>query len=203
MIDLEKIDSQVEKVLAAPSVGKAQKILQSRGGIWMIAVIAFIESALPLPILTDPFLVAGILLNRTKAVEITIITIIASVLGGVAAYFSAMLFLETILSWMTSGMVSQFQNMVSNTEANTFVLTIVGAVTPVPYTLVAWAVAVLQGGLLVFIIASIIGRTLRYSIVAFCVYRFGPTAMQYARRYVGFTSLVILVLAIAYVWYKM
>lgn len=203
MIELEKIDSQVEKVLAAPSVGKAQKILQSRGGIWMIAVIAFIESALPLPILTDPFLVAGILLNRTKAFEITLITTVSSVIGGVAAYFSAVLFLETILNWMSPGVVAQFQNMVSNTEANTFVLTIVGAVTPVPYTLVAWAVAALQGGILVFIVASVVGRAIRYSIVGYCVYRFGPAAMQYARRYVGLTSLVILVLAVAYVWYKM
>jgi len=203
MIELKEIDSRVEKVLTISTVGRAQKILQSRGGIWMIAAIAFIESALPLPILTDPFLVASILLNRKKSLEIIIITIVSSVMGGVVAFFSALFFLEVVLSFMTPGMVQQFQSIVSNTETNIFVLTIIGAVTPVPYTLVAWAVAVLQGGLITFIVASVLGRTVRYAIVGYCVYRFGPTAMQYARRYVGLTSLVILILAIAFVWYKM
>ncbi len=203
MLDIEKIDAQVEKVLATPTVGKAQKMLQSRGGVWFIAVVSFVESALPIPILTDPFLVAGILLNRKKVVEITVVTILFSVLGGIFAYFSALLFLETILAFMPASLVSQFNEMVSNTQANTFVLTILGAITPVPYTLVAWAVAVLQGSLFVFIVASVLGRSVRYCIVSYCVYKFGPTAMRYARRYIGLTSLIVVLLGVAYFLHKM
>lgn len=190
-------------MLANPTVGKAQRMLQSKGGVWFIAFISFIESALPVPILTDPFLVAGILLNRTKTVQITLLTIIFSVLGGVVAYFSALLFLETMLTILPSSVEVQFEEMVSDTNVNTFVLTLIGAVTPVPYTLAAWAVAVLQGSLLVFIIGSIIGRAFRYSIIAYCVYRFGPSAMVYARKYTGFASLVVIVLGVALLIYKM
>lgn len=203
MIELEKIDSKVEKVLANPTVGRAQKMLQSNGGVWFIAFISFIEGALPLPILTDPFLVAGILLNRKKTVQITLVTIVASVAGGIFAYLSALLFLETMLALLPSSVVTQFNTMIANTDVSTFGLTIVGAVTPVPYTLVAWAVAVLQGSLAVFIVASVIGRGLRYIIVGYCVYQFGPTAMKYARKYIGLTSLVVIALGIAYLLHKM
>lgn len=203
MIELKEIDNKMEQVLAIPSVGKAQQILQSRAGLWLIAVISFIESALPVPIITDPFLIAGVLLNRQKALFIVVITILSSILGGLFAFVSAVLFLEVMIQFMTPGMADQFNALVGNTDTNTFVVTIVGAITPIPYTLVAWVVAALQGSLFVFIIASIVGRSIRYGIVGYSVYRFGPAATRYARRYIGFTSIVVFILAGLYVWHKM
>ena len=203
MIELKEIDSKMEQVLANPTVGRAQKILQSKLGLWLIALISFIESALPLPIITDPFLIAGVLLNRQKAVLVVLITVVASVLGGLFAYVSAILFLEVLMQFMTPAMVGEFNSLVSNANTNTFVITILGAITPIPYTLVAWVIAALQGSVVTFLIASVIGRSLRYSIVGYSVYRFGPAASQYARRYIGFTSIVIFILVGILVWYKM
>lgn len=203
MIELKQIDEKVEKVLEAQSVGRAQRIMQSRSGLWIISMISFVESALPIPILTDPFLAAGILLNRKKTFQIVCITIAASVLGGLFAYASAVLFLDVILRSMTEAMVTDFQSLVENANTNTFILTLVGSVTPIPYTFVVWAVAVLEGSLAVFLLVSIVGRGFRYGIVGYCTYKFGPAALQYARKYLGLSSLVVLILAIAFVIYKM
>lgn len=202
--EVKKIEEQVEKVISATPVSKAQEIMKSRSGLWLIVIISFIESSLPLPILTDPFMVAAIILDRAKTVKIVLATIISSVFGGVVAYFSALFFFEKIMLWLTPNLVEQFNVLVSvNDGANVFVLTIIGAVTPVPYTLVAWAVAVLQGSLLVFVLASTIGRTIRYAIVGFCVYYFGPMAIKYAKKYLALTSVVIFILAAIYVWIKL
>jgi membrane protein YqaA with SNARE-associated domain len=203
MIDLKKIDSKVEEVLVGPSIGRAQKILQSKLGLWLIALISFIESALPVPLITDPFLIAGVLLNRQKTVLIVFITTVASVMGGLFAYVSALLFLEILMQFLTVDMVNEFNSLVNNAEKNTFVITILGAITPIPYTLVAWMVAALQGSVLVFLLASIIGRTLRYSIVGYSVYRFGPSASQYARRYIGLISIAVFIFVGLYIWYHM
>jgi len=203
MIELKEIDSRVEQVLVNPTVGRAQKILRSKWGLWLIALISFIESALPLPLITDPFLIAGVLLNRKKALLVVFITIASSVLGGLFAFISALLFLELLMQFMTPGMVSEFNSLVSNANTNTFIITILGAITPIPYTLVAWVVAALQGSMVMFLFASIVGRSLRYSIVGYSVYRFGPAASRYARRYIGFTSIVIFILVGLLVWYKM
>lgn len=203
MIELKQIDEKVEKVLEAQTLGRAQRIMRSRSGMWIIAMVSFVESALPLPILTDPFLAAGILMNRQKAAQIVLVTTIASVLGGLFAFASAVLFLDVMLRFVSEGIAQEFHRLVSNTNANIFVLTLIGAVTPIPYTLVAWVVAVLEGSLLTFTFVSIFGRGFRYAVVGYCTYHFGPAALRYARKYLGFTSLVILVLAILYVLYKM
>jgi membrane protein YqaA with SNARE-associated domain len=203
MIDLKKIDSKVEEVLVGPSIGRAQKILQSKLGLWLIALISFIESALPVPLITDPFLIAGVLLNRQKTVLIVFITTVASVMGGLFAYVSALLFLEILMQFLTVDMVNEFNSLVNNAEKNTFVITILGAITPIPYTLVAWLIAALQGSVVMFLLASILGRSLRYAVVGYSVYRFGPAASQYARRYIGLISIAIFILAGLYVWHKM
>lgn len=203
MFKLKKLDVKVEQVLTSPSVGRAQKILQSRLGLWLIAAVSFIESALPLPIITDPFLIAGVLLNRQKALLVVLITIAASVLGGIFAYLSALLFLEVLMQFMTTSMITEFNDLVNETQTNTFVITILGAITPIPYTLVAWVIAALKGNVIMFILASIIGRGLRYAVVGYSVYRFGPAASHYARRYIGFISIVVFVLVGLYVWHKM
>lgn len=203
MINLEQIDQKVEKVLETQSVSRAQKMMQSRSGLFIVSMISFVESALPLPILTDPFMAAGILLNRSKAVSIVFFVTLASVLGGLFAFASATLFFDIIVGYLTADMATQLNDIVANNDGNTLVLTIVGAVTPIPYTLVAWAIALIKGNLLVFLVASFVGRGLRYAVVGYCTYKFGPAALTYARRYLALTSLLILVLTILYVWYKM
>jgi membrane protein YqaA with SNARE-associated domain len=203
MIELKEIDTKVEEVFVNPSVSKAQKILQSKFGLWLIALISFVESALPLPLITDPFLIAGVLLDRSRSFLIVFITIVASVIGGLCAYVSALLFLEVLMQFMTPAMVSEFDSLVNDTQTNTFVITILGAITPIPYTLVAWVIAALKGNVVMFILASVIGRTLRYAVVGYSVYRFGPAASRYARRYIGVISIVIFLLVGLYVWYQM
>lgn len=206
MFKLKEIESKLSQAIANPTVERAKKILQSKLGLWLIALISFVESALPLPLITDPFLIAGILLNRKKALLIVFITVASSVVGGLFAYVSALFFLEVLMQFMTPAMTTEFNSLVDNAHANTFVITILGAITPIPYTLVAWVVAALKGGVLTFILASIIGRTVRYAIVGYSVYRFGPAASQYARRYIGLISIIIFILVavyISFIWYQM
>ncbi len=203
MNGFKDIEAKIEDAIASPSIEKAQRLMQSRRGLWLIAVVAFVESALPVPILTDPFLAAAVVLNRSKAVMLTLLTTVFSVLGGVVAYYSAALFFDAILSAMPANLLQKYEIMATNTDTNIFFLTIIGAVTPVPYTISAWVAAALQGGIAVFILASLVGRGFRYGIVAYCSYRFGPAALQYAKRYVGLTSLLVIALVVAYVWYKL
>ncbi len=177
--------------------------MQSRTGYTFLAAISFFEAALPLPIITDPFLMAAILVDRRKVVRLTILTLLSSVLGGIAAFFTAFLFHDVLWSWTTPELQQTLQDFLTNNKNNTFILTLLGAITPVPYTISAWAIALMEGSLLVFILGSIVGRGVRYGIVAWCTYKFGPLAVSYAKRYVGLTSLLVFILVALYVWYKL
>jgi len=202
-MDPSTLDTHVEKVLNTRTVTKAQSLMESRSGLWIIAVISFIESALPLPIITDPFMVAGILANRSRAALTVFITLISSVAGGVFAFLMARYFFNWLEALMTSNMLEQFQALIAMDSSNTLLITLVGAVTPIPYTITAWVVAVGEGSLLLFIVASMLGRGFRYGVVGLCTYWFGPRALTYARRSLGVTSVAMVVLVVLYVWVKL
>ena len=178
-MDTKQLDEQVEKILTTTTISKAQEIMASRNGQWLIAFISFLESATPVPIMTDPFMMASIILNRAKYLQTILVTTIASVAGGVLAYFTAVFFLELALNWLAPDAAFALASMT------------------------AWAVGVMQGSLTAFIIASIIGRGARYLIIGWLTYHFGPAAVKIARRYVGITSIVIILLAGAFMWYKL
>jgi membrane protein YqaA with SNARE-associated domain len=112
-------------------------------------------------------------------------------------------FFGLLESLMTSGMLEQFQNLIAMDSSNTLLLTLVGAMTPIPYTITAWVVAVGEGSLILFIAASMVGRGFRYGVVGLCTYWFGPRALTYARRSLGVTTVVLLSLVALYVWLKL
>ena len=194
---------QVVEMLGTTSVQKAKQLMRSRSGLTIMAAISFAESALPLPLLTDPFLVAAILLYRAQAVKFVIVTTLASTVGGVVAYYMATYFFEMLLSVMNTSAVHEFNTLLQNGESSVWLLTLIGAITPIPYTAVAWVLAVLEGSIIIFIIGSILGRGFRYAVVGYCAYRFGPLAVSYAKRYVGLTSIVLIGLAVVYFWLKL
>lgn len=203
MIDPATLNTHVEKVLNTRTVTRAQSLMESRSGLWIVALVSFVESALPLPIITDPFMVAGILANRSRAGLMVLVTLASSVVGGVCAFIMARYFFNLLEVMMTGNMLEQFQSLILMDSSNTLLVTLVGAITPIPYTITAWVVAVGEGSLLLFIIASTIGRGFRYGIVGMCTYWFGPQALTYARRSLGVTTIVVAILVGLYVWLKL
>lgn len=198
-----ELETEVKQVLQANTVQQATRVVRTHSSVIVLALISFVEAALPLPLLTDPFLVAAVLIDRTKTTRLVIVTTVASAMGGACAYFMALFFLDPLLSFISSGAVEQFYAMVNGTSSSTWILTLLGSLTPVPYTIVAWVIAVLEGSLLIFILGSIVGRGFRYAVVGYSTYRFGQSAISYAKRYLGFVSLILLGIAVLYFLSKM
>jgi membrane protein YqaA with SNARE-associated domain len=203
MLDTTKLDTHVEKVINTRTVTRAQSLMGSRSGLWLIGMVSFVESALPVPIITDPFMVAGILANRSKAALVVGITLVSSIIGGITAFVMARYFFGWLELMMTTGIFDQFQNLILMDSSNTLVVTLIGSVTPIPYTVTAWVIAVGEGSLLLFIVASVFGRGIRYGIIGVCTYRFGPRALTYARRSLGLTSVAVLLFVGLYIWLKL
>lgn len=173
---------------------KMEELANSRLGLCVLALISFVESALPVPLLTDPFLATAVLFNRANVVRIVLITTASSVLGGLAAYSMAYFAFEQLASHLSPTLLHEFNDLIENNDSNALALTLVGAITPIPYTVVAWVVGALSANPLVFIIGSVVGRGARYAIVGFCAYTFGPAALKYARKYILLSSGVAIIL---------
>lgn len=203
MLEPKTLDTHVEKVLNTRTVTRAQTLMGSNSGLWLVGIVSFIESLLPIPIITDPFMVACILANRSRTALVVFITLITSVLGGICAFIMARYFFGLLETMMTGNMLEQFQRLIAMDSSNTLVVSLIGAMTPIPYTITAWVVAVGEGSLVLFILASIVGRGFRYGVVGLCTYWFGPRALTYARRSLGVTTLGVAVLVAVYVWIKL
>lgn len=195
----EPIPTEVVEQVSHPVI----RLFKSKAGLWLIGLISFVESVLPVPIITDPFMVAYILVNRHKTILAVVVTTVTSVAGGVVAYFTAFFFSDLVLSYLSASALEHFNVLAEEARSETFVLSILGAITPVPYTLVGLAIGFVKGSLLVFIVASVFGRGLRYVVVGYLTYRFGSQAMVHIRRHLGWMTLLTILIVSIYIIYKL
>jgi membrane protein YqaA with SNARE-associated domain len=198
--EIHQLEEQYEKEVAG-IVQKSGQLLRSKYGLWILAAITFVDSALAFPGPIDPFLAAYIMANRTKAWLAFVVTTVTSVLGGVMLYLFAAFFTEQLLLMLSPERAAAFNQVVLSFDQGAFMLALLGAFTPIPYGLVAIAAGALKGSLLMFILGSLIGRGLRFGLVAYLTYFLGERAIDLARRHIAMASMVIVGLVAVYFAY--
>lgn len=175
-------DTQPSKPFTHIKNGPSIEWVRSPHSQWTLALLSFGESVL-LPIITDPFLVAIILADRARWIRYTIITIISSVVGGVTAYYLGALFFDVVGVWLLDvlALANTFDDVTIRLAEAGFWFVFLGAVTPIPYKIVALASGFVFLPIWIFIIASLIGRTIRFAITGYLSYMFGPAAVEMFR----------------------
>lgn len=176
--------------------------LRSRFAGWILAAISFAES-LFLPILIDPFLVALILAQRHRWLYYTIISITASLAGGLVAYGLGYVFFDTVGARLVEfyALDEEFAKMAAGLDQSGFVFVLIGAITPIPYKLVALASGFGQISFITFLIASVIGRIIRLGFVGYLAYAVGPHALPLFRKHLLNLAYIFLILLLVYlVW---
>jgi membrane protein YqaA with SNARE-associated domain len=175
-------------------------LLRLRYGLWILGVISFVESALLLPIITDPFLAAYIMAHRHKAWLAMAVTTATSLFGGFVAYITAAFFIDLIVPSLSPQTVTLFYQIVDRFQDGAFILAFLGAVTPVPFTLVALAAGAIDSSLILFIFGALVGRTLRYGLVTYLTYTYGVAATAIIRRNITSITIVTFIFFVLYLW---
>ncbi len=133
-------------------------------------VFAALESII-IPIPADPLLVATVLARPTRWRQLAFGCTLASVIGGVGGWALGTFFSPYLYEWMNALPVelvapSTFTAVeVGFAEFGIF-LVFIGAFSPLPYKVISVSAGLGGFGLLPFIFTSIIGRGLRFAIVA-------------------------------------
>jgi membrane protein YqaA with SNARE-associated domain len=200
--ELQHLEEQYEKEVAGV-VEKSGQLLRSKYGLWVLGAISFVDSALAFPGPVDPFLAAYIMANRTRAVLGFIVATAASVLGGVFLYLFASFFTDQLLALLSPESLIAFNDIVKHFDQGTFMLTFLGAFTPIPYGFIVIAAGVLKGNIFMFIAGSLLGRALRYGVVAYLTHTFGNRALDIAKKHLKVISISALLAASAYVGYML
>lgn len=168
---------------------------------WWLAVISFVESSF-FPIPPDPFLLVSTCLKPEKwwryALAISIASVFGGLLGYVIGYYFFDLFGQKIVSLYS--LENQFKQVGELFEQNAFWAIFVSAFTPIPYKIFTIAGGFFRIDIVTFIIASLIGRSMRFFLVAFLAKLFGKT---FGKLFLRFIDIILIVLVILLVLYSL
>lgn len=159
---------------------------------WSLGVISFTESSF-MPILVDPFLVALTLAKPHKWLWYALLATVTSVMGGLFGYLLGALFFDVVGERIVAfyNLESVFEKTVASFDANTFLFTLIGALTPIPYKIVALVGGFLNITIVWFIVASLIGRAARFMIVGYVTRVFGAYALSKLSKRVSMVTVAV------------
>lgn len=152
-------------------------------GTYALALLSAIEGIFcPIPI--DPFLLAMCAARPKKSLFYSGVASIFSVLGGSIGYFLGLwawsLFSPFFFQYLFSP--SAFDQVISMFNNNAFLAIFLASFTPIPYKVFAVAGGVAQIDFWTFLLASLIGRSMRFFTMGIMLYFWGPPIRNFIER---------------------
>lgn len=170
----------------------------SPNAMWLLFLVAFAESSF-FPIPPDIMLIPMILATPKKAWKIASIATAASLIGGYFGYaigvFAFDMIAEPILEFYHA--MDKFHTFESYYHQYGAWIVFGAGITPFPYKIITIASGVVHLDLIVFTIASILARGLRFFVVAWLLKKYGEPMKYFIDKHLGKLSVLFLILLIA------
>ena len=179
-----KINNLIEKAKQNAAKPVADKIL---GFVSLIESIIF-----PIPV--DPFLAGLTLAAPQKAFKFGIFCTFGSVAGGVIGWLLGYFIgpsIENILlnlPWFTE---EKFMSVKSAYNENGMLIIFLGAFTPLPYKIITITSGMAGINIIGFVLMSLVGRGIRFFMVAFLTKFFGMPALLFLKRHFILSSSIL------------
>lgn len=157
-----------------------------------LALVSFAEASF-FPIPPDVMILPMVLADRRKAWRVALIASLASLAGGFAGYAIGYFLYESVgLPILEAyGHLDAFAHFQALYEEWGFWIVFAAGFTPIPFKVITIASGVAQMALLPFGVASLIGRSARFFLVAGLLYSFGPPIRAFIERYLGLLTLAL------------
>lgn len=156
------------------------------------------------PIPPDPLLMA-LIFHKSKEnqwIRYTLLTVLASVVGGIIGYMIGWTLFESVGDWLISNLHIKegFDSLSKSFRENGSLFVFTAAITPIPYKIVTLTAGASGVNFGVFLIASIIGRGLRFIAVGALAHYLGKKHKDKIEQYINYVSLLIITLMILLVF---
>ncbi|MGK9477555.1 YqaA family protein [Melioribacter sp. OK-6-Me] len=179
---------------------------ETRYGAAALFVLAFAEASF-FPIPPDALLIALVLGSREKAFRFALICTVASVFGAAAGFglghylwwdspenFSSLAnFFFANVPGFTKELFFNVRNLYN--EWNFWIIFTAGF-TPIPYKVFTISGGAFDINFLLFIVASVVGRGLRFFLVAGLIWKFGEQIRTFIDKYFNILAILFTVLLI-------
>lgn len=163
---------------------------------WLF-VISFIESSF-FPIPPDIMIIPMVLATPKEAYKIADVATVASVLGGYFGYFIGVYGFELIARPLLEfyGYMKQFGEFENYYHEYGAWIVFGAGITPFPYKIITIASGVVHLDLIVFTVASVIARGMRFYFIAWLLKRFGDPMKVFIEKNLNLLSILFLLLLI-------
>ncbi|RME95080.1 MAG: DedA family protein [Verrucomicrobia bacterium] len=168
------------------------------GGAWALFFLALAESSF-FPIPPDVLLIALAVGSVKRSFRFALICSAGSILGGMIGYAIGAGAWQATRGLFIPHLFSQeaFDKVQLLYQDNAFLAILTAAFTPIPYKVFTIAAGVFEVGLGTLVVASAIGRSARFFLVAAIIRVFGPPVRAWIEKYFdwcawGFLALLVL-----------
>ncbi|MCS2609294.1 YqaA family protein [Halomonas dongshanensis] len=158
---------------------------------WLLGTLSFLETII-LPIPLELILIPLMAANRSRLWMLATVTTVGCLLASIVGYGVGMLLFESIGRWFIGfmGIESSFASFQSFFDTYGFAAILALGTLPIPFQ-IAMITAGLSGyPLLLFVLATLIARGIRYFGIALLVYSLGHRVEQLWKRHALATSIV-------------
>lgn len=165
--------------------------------MWTLAAVAFIESSV-FPIPPDVLIIPMVLAARSRAWRIAAVCTVASVIGGFFGYAIGLFLFEQVARPILAfygymDKFSTFQELYNQWGA----WIVFGAgITPFPYKVITIASGMTGLNPLVFGVASVAARGLRFFFIAWLLWKYGTPIRAFIERHLGKLTVIFFILLI-------
>ena len=177
-----------------------------------LGIVSFTESSF-FPIPPDVMIIPMVIAKKKEYFKIFLIASLFSVLGGIFGYLLGYLFYDLAINVIEFyGYENKVENLkTSLSQGSGFFawlsILFLAGFTPLPYKAFTIASGVVAFSLPVFIVVSLISRSLRFFIVAYLSYKFGDLFTEFMEKHGSkwFTIigiLIVIVLGIIFLIFK-
>ena len=170
----------------------------SANAMFWLFLVAFAESSF-FPIPPDIMLIPMILATPNKAWKIAGVATLASLIGGYFGYaigvFAFDMIAEPILQFYHA--LDKFHTFENYYHQYGAWIVFGAGITPFPYKIITIASGVVHLDLIVFTIASILARGMRFFVVAWLLKKYGEPMKYFIDKHLGKLSVLFLILLIA------
>lgn len=148
-----------------------------------LGVVSFVESSF-FPIPPDVLLIPMIIARPERAWRLAFIATITSVIGGFFGYAIGYFLFEAVGQPILEfyGIVNKYDELRHLFDEWGAWIIIVKGMTPIPYKFLTITSGALHFDLLIFALASVVSRGLRFFLVAALLWKFGPPIRDFIEK---------------------
>ena len=163
--------------------------------LYFLFAVAFIESSF-FPIPPDVMLIPMVLATPSKAWRIAGVATVASVFGGIFGYTIGVFFFDLIARPILTfyGYMHQFDVFKEYYHQWGAWIVFGAGITPFPYKVITIASGVVHLDFVVFMLASVVARGMRFYLVAWLLKKYGEPMKVFIEKNLGILSILFLLL---------